>query len=388
MNKDMRIGILTFHRSINYGAFMQCYALTRELQHRYGDIVEVIDFEKLSKYKGYAPALSKTLRQGTSYNLMYKRFLEDLSLLPLSPKTLITEDYSQVIDYINGRYDIVIVGSDAVWAYNKNLGVKNPYWLGDVKCKKMSYAASAYSLDVKNVTAEEKKYISKCLEGYSYIGVRDQETCNFVKSLNPAFEVHRNCDPTVLLPKPNSDMARNILNRLGVDTSKRIVSFMIAGCPYIDVIEKELGDDFEYVMLYKRNHSSDRFKRRREHFLSNLSPIEWYVVYAAFYINITHFFHGTLLALRSDVPTLSFDTTCIDYDYMSKIRQILTDLNLDHFWFDRRNCKKEEVVNAVHQLEENHDRIQSLIAEGMENERKKSVSFFSALDGIMRMSPV
>ena len=41
----MKLGILTFHKSINYGAFMQCYALSQRLQRDFPQIeVEVIDY--------------------------------------------------------------------------------------------------------------------------------------------------------------------------------------------------------------------------------------------------------------------------------------------------------------------------------------------------------
>ena len=39
----MRVGILTFHRSTSYGAFLQVYALCRYLQ-RIGHDVKVIDY--------------------------------------------------------------------------------------------------------------------------------------------------------------------------------------------------------------------------------------------------------------------------------------------------------------------------------------------------------
>ena len=39
----MKIGILTFHRAINYGAVLQCYALYTTLQSM-GHDVEIIDY--------------------------------------------------------------------------------------------------------------------------------------------------------------------------------------------------------------------------------------------------------------------------------------------------------------------------------------------------------
>lgn len=381
----MKIGILTFHRSINYGAFMQSFALSKEIQKRYGDIVEVIDYEKLSKANMYQFGAKKLIQKGFSYNTLYHRFRDDLCILPLSPQTIISNNYQEIYDYINSRYDLVIVGSDAVWAYNHHLGLKNPYWLGpEIKCRKMSYAASAYSLDVKKVSEEDKKYIASCLKDYDYIGVRDQETLEFCKSVSPDLVVNRNCDPTVLLPQPDINMAKCILSRLGVDVSKKIVSFMISGNKYVDGIQSELGKDYEFVMLLSRNQVNDRFKRRREHYLYQLSPYEWYTVFSAFYMNITKYFHGTLLALKSCVPTISFDVTNMNYEYMSKIRQALTDMKLERFWLESKKCSFDDVKSKIHYILDNHDEIQQCIRLGIESEKAKSNSFFEKLDQIVK----
>lgn len=131
----MRIGILTFHRSINYGAFMQCYALSHELMSRYPEHqVEVIDFEYLRKHNMYKAPM-KNIPFGLEYYFKYQRFQSDLKRLPLSSKTFITENTEDLCDFISKNYDIVIVGSDAVWAYQGKMPIDNPYWLFGDKLK-------------------------------------------------------------------------------------------------------------------------------------------------------------------------------------------------------------------------------------------------------------
>ncbi len=386
----MRIGILTFHRSINYGAFMQAYALSNEIRRRFGDIVEIIDFEKLSKnlnYKKPLYGLKNYIIHGNEYWRKYRKFRKDLDLLPLSRDTLITDDYVKVLDYINGRYDIVIVGSDAVWAYNKGLGIRNPYWLfGDkLHCIKMSYAASAYSLDIVNVPNEDKNYIAECLQSFSYIGVRDTETYKFIKSVNEKLDIHMNCDPTVLLRTPNNDFGKLVLEKkFGIDGRKKIISIMLGTKNYYlnDIIRKLGKQQFEFVYLYNRADWKDRYKFSSDKFLYNLSPYEWYQVYSCFYLNITTYFHGTLLALKGNVPTLSFDETKFSYNYISKIKQVLTDLNLSEYWFDNNVHTKEQkdiVLDRIDYILNNHDQITEHIANNMIIEKEKSNSFFSKL---------
>lgn len=388
----MRIGILTFHRSINNGAFMQAYALSNQIRERFGDIVEIIDFEMEKKhevYKAYMYGFKNYILYGGKYGKKYENFRKDLGLLSLSPDTLITNDYDKVLGYIEKRYDIIIVGSDAVWAYNKYLGLKNPYWLfGDkLDCIKMSYAASAYSLDVKNVPLQDKEYIADCLKSFSYIGVRDSETYNFIKSVNPSLKIETNCDPTVLLKKPDKNYAESLLKSKGINTEKKIVSIMLGNNKYMHSIKKIFNKmEYELVDIHMRNYSTSKYYLSTNKSLFDLSPYEWYHTYSCSFLSFTNFFHGTLLALKSNVPTFSFDSTELNYNYMSKIKQLLTDMDLLDFWIDNTNYSKEQEDRILSQVEyaiKNQEVIRSLIETNMEKEQKKSDSFFDHLSTLI-----
>ncbi|WP_392447289.1 polysaccharide pyruvyl transferase family protein [Capnocytophaga canis] len=386
----MKIGILTFHRSINNGAFMQAYALSQQIQRRFGDIVEIIDFELESKHHSYKKnSLNKLIVYGGKYMKKYRQFQNALNLLPLSPDTLITNNYEKVREYIQKRYDIVIVGSDAVWAYSKGLGLENPYWLFGEKldCVKMSYAASAYSLDVKNVPSDHKEYIADCLNSFSYIGVRDDETKNFVQSLNSSLKINMNCDPTVLLDKPSKAEAEVILKRRGISTDKKIIGIMLSNSDYIPAIIKMLGrKEYEFLDVHRRNYSKNKHYFSTNKSLFDLSPYEWYQVYSHFYMNFTNFFHGTLLALKSNVPTFSFDNTNFDYEYLSKIRQLLIDLDLLDYWVDNTQYSREEQDRVFAQIEytiKNYETIKEKIDKNMEMESRKADSFFEYLSKLI-----
>ena len=50
----MKIGIITFHRAINYGSILQAYALSRFLRDEVGENnVEVIDYQNCAQKKIY-----------------------------------------------------------------------------------------------------------------------------------------------------------------------------------------------------------------------------------------------------------------------------------------------------------------------------------------------
>ena len=156
----MRIGILTFHRSVNNGAVMQCYALSQRLRQDFpNDEVEVIDYQMrkvdqaysggiIEYFRGCSPSLflkraALLLREPSKLNKARKKkevFQSALSRLPLSPRTILDDGTQELIQYINDRYDVLVVGSDAVWNYVTR-GFPNAYFPDErVKCRKLSYA--------------------------------------------------------------------------------------------------------------------------------------------------------------------------------------------------------------------------------------------------------
>ena len=49
----VKVGILTYHRSLNYGAVMQAYYLAEEIKKRFPDVsVEIVDYmsKKMNRY--------------------------------------------------------------------------------------------------------------------------------------------------------------------------------------------------------------------------------------------------------------------------------------------------------------------------------------------------
>ena len=83
----MKIGILTFHRSINYGAVTQCYALATEIKKRipYSD-VEVIDYVPRFRKEKYIPSIKNYLFGSVNFD----------KSIPINIKIVI----SQAIDLI------------------------------------------------------------------------------------------------------------------------------------------------------------------------------------------------------------------------------------------------------------------------------------------------
>ena len=97
-------------------------------------------------------------------------------------------------------------------------------------------------------------------------------------------------------------------------------------------------------------------------------------------MNLTTFFHGTLVALRSNVPTITFDTTSLGVGYITKIQQIMDDLSLSYLFNSyEKGIQKDRVFHEVELILNKHEEIASKIEKALSIEARKADSFFERL---------
>lgn len=347
----MRIGILTFHRSVNNGAVMQCYALSKRLKHDFPeDSVEVIDYHMPKVQKSYSASLYHYF-QGSSpivgakraYHLLRnprllsnlkKRnsiFNESVNRLPLSSISIFEDGEQEVFDYINDNYDVLVVGSDAIWNYVIR-GFPNAYFPDErVKCIKLSYAASCYGMEFLKVSEEQRNHIGKILDLFSFIGVRDEATEDFVKwSGCNKVPVHT-CDPTVLLDVDNlpidKDRLKQKLISRGFDFDRLSIGVMGTE-KMVSMIRKLYGRQYQIVALYNDTKGADVQ-------LFDIEPYEWAYVFRLFKVTFTTYFHGTLLSLRNGVPVIciALDTE-FSKNHIPKTLDVLKRLGYEDWYFN------------------------------------------------------
>ena len=350
----MKIGILTFHRSYNYGAYMQSYALSKRIQKDFPDaVVEIIDYatERMyrnydTSFKGYIlgtvdkrnslitickkivnlilkPSYLKRLRA------LHNAFEKDLKLLPLSDFCIISDNYIEVFDKIRGKYDVVIVGSDGVWEFI-SYPFPNAYYLGDnLNAVKMSYAASSDRMHINMIDDRQKEIIARSISEFKYVGVRDVATENFINEIVPNVKKYHTCDPTFLLEMKtfefNKQKVRIMLQKAGIDLTKPIIGLM-CGDNIADRIIGYFGKKYQYVSVYWYNKNADVY-------LNDLTPTEWTVVFSFFALTITRFFHGTILSLKNITPTLTVDEWNMeDESHITKLEDLYIRLDLkEHY---------------------------------------------------------
>lgn len=204
----MKIGILTFHRALNYGAVLQCFALQEALKS-IGHEVRIIDYRPpyLESYrKGlsfYAFSKTNGLIQKIKYLLVgvlmqrkkrksskvFDSFIEEYFDLD--------SNYQSDISEIKG-YDAIVFGSDQIWSPSICDGFDKVYW-GDFhhqKTQLVTYAASIGGHNkIENAQVDE---IRNLIKNYNAVSVRETQLQSFLLE-KIGMRVPVVCDPTILV---------------------------------------------------------------------------------------------------------------------------------------------------------------------------------------------
>ena len=368
----MKIGILTFHRSINNGAVMQCYSLCRKIRNDFPDAeIEVIDYnlpivEKLYTvslknelsggcFLGKVKRLLKLILDPLKIKRMKKRkdaFARVLSVLPLSKESIISDNIDEITRYINENYDILVVGSDAVWNYFYRK-FPNIYFPSDDVCaKKLSYAASCYGMDFLKEEANREK-IGKIFSNFNFLGVRDKATEDFVKWASEESVPVHTCDPTAFLNVEDLPIDVEILNvklkKRGFDFNKETIGIM-GSEKMVKFVRKLYGRKYQLVSLYEPVRGADVS-------LHDLTPYEWAYVFRLFKLTFTTYFHGTMLSLRNGVPLICIALrTDFAKKHTPKTLDILSRLGYEDWYFstdykeenaEKIKAKADELLNSA-----------------------------------------
>lgn len=197
-----KIGIMTFHTALNYGAVFQTYALEKILMDM-GHDVKVIDYRCPYTDKIYKPfyvsdgkylnALVRGILFGRiikKKRIRFNKFLENRIRLsqPIENINLLNE--------ITDEYDYFISGSDQVWS-PISAGFDKAYFLPFATDeKKLSYAASIGATNVFDKIISELK---NRLSGFSCLSVREQSAKNMLEANGVDRPIYVHPDPTLLL---------------------------------------------------------------------------------------------------------------------------------------------------------------------------------------------
>lgn len=289
-----RVGILTFHTALNYGAVLQTYALQNFLKEN-GIENDIIDYQCPYIEKCYRPffvsdgQIINSIVRGILFGHIIRKKRRNFnnfvnSRLSLSKKVYNTSDMNN----IKGDYTYFITGSDQVWS-PVSAGFDEMYFLPFAdKNQKYSYAASIGTSELSN---EQKLLFEQRLKDYELISVREENAKSLLTEMNLTKEIEVNVDPTLLLRK---------------ESWEALISKNEFTEPYLLIfnVEKPIND-VEFAKKIAKNNNlkvvyiNERTIKKDSDIIYKeaVSPEEFLSLFAHAEMVVTNSFHGTVFSI-------------------------------------------------------------------------------------------
>lgn len=313
----MKIGIITIHKSPNYGGSLQAFALYHYLINK-GMNCELVDlyrpsikgYVKSEKYKrlvkdkelnhSFFSLLKHWLIQKVDkwYIKSHKQQLERKSkrfqsffdeIAYSKPYVSIDRLYEDSLDY-----DILITGSDQVWNPTMRYNIE-PFFLtfAPSVSKKISYASS---IGLNTIPRELQDQYRKWLNDYTAIGVREEQAKMIIHELLPSKEIEVVCDPTLLL---SSDYW---IERADLPEEKGYLlcftlSYNKALYDYATKIAKEKG-----LQMIVFSHGAKEESYPNVKLVYDAGPLQWIGWINNSHTVITDSFHATIFSMHCRKP--------------------------------------------------------------------------------------
>jgi hypothetical protein len=303
----LKVGILTFHSTPNYGATLQCYALKGFLVGR-GVDVEIINYVPVPASLAYLRLLSVGRERGLA-NVRrvhaFRRFVKQR--LKLSGAPMVKREQ---LARLGKRYDVAFTGSDEVWKVNAMRPFDPSFYLDfcDPGVTRIcSYAASASSLtDLRRFPA-----VGPLLARFSGLSVRDASTAAMVKDLSGR-EPQLVLDPTLLYEGWAAEDLKPLHERPYIAVYAWMNRDRMA--PIREFAE---ANGLDVVCVGCRHPDADR------NYLG-AGPVEWLRLIKHSALVVTNFFHGVVFALIFGRPLFTY----VDQNKRLKLSSALALANL------------------------------------------------------------
>lgn len=331
----MKVGILTYHRALNYGAFLQAVCLCERLNAEKDISAEIIDFDMLSAQNAYKQITRKTVRKQIKILLhtlqgkkptwkfdnseAFVRGREKAKEL-LSAESLVSDDVDAFKAFVKDKYDVIISGSDEIWKIKQERGFPNPYFLpDDLGCRKLSYAASA-RMDFNILPSEQHKKLKEYLNDYEFISVRDKMTYESVKKEGiPEEKLMLSCDPSFLYDFPETDITAYELlkGKCRLDPKKKVL--------VLAEVHRKIAENIVSAVKDKYNIISTAVKIPKCINIVDLDPFEWRLLISKADMVVTSLFHGACFSVANNTPFIAV----VMEDRKSKLKELLCDTELE-----------------------------------------------------------
>lgn len=354
----MKIGILTFHRAINYGAVLQMYGLYHTLQ-TLGAEVDIIDYrpefnEKRFEKKAFLDLLRPRELYGILFRNSYQTYRRE-SFLPFIKKMTFSDpisDKKELEEYCN-RYDRIVVGSDQVWNLGCTVGDDSyllPFPIAT--SKKASYAAS---IAYQEIPKKYKFVYEKYLSDFKYLSVRERNSIDLVRRLIDK-ECYCHMDPSMLMNATEWELLADY--SLVPETPYMLLYLMSEDHMLISRARKS-AQEKGLQIIYINNRL---FKMRNAKNLSYITPEQWLGLFLRASYVCVNSFHGLAFAINFNKPFLvkliprSIANSRLlsileEYDLSCCLSEDFQGNDIDYIQVNKKlNANREYAIDYLHKL--------------------------------------
>ena len=350
----MRIGILTLHRALNYGAVWQTYALKTTCE-KLGNEVEVIDYNPWGHYT-YKGLMKHRPDKALAYVRNFRFFNKFVD------KYLNPTEHTESHEWITNnppKDDVYIVGSDTVWCPVVVGKYINTYLMdfAPENVTRISYAASWGGVFPNDNLDFYKEELAK----FKAISIREPQFIKETSGLSGK-EVVDVCDPSLLLKGDEYQK----LEKPKRCPKRFIAVFDLANDKFVRESALALKEKYGIPIV----NLSGKFERWADVSYFGLSPNQWiYLMRNAEYV-CTNSFHGIAFSI---IFKRQFVCCKVNHGSRAKtngrVENLLTQLDL-----------MDRYINSIDEIKDNHidyDKVNVLL----EKYRKRSFDWLkSALE--------
>lgn len=301
----MKVMVVSFLESNNYGAVLQSFALTRFLNKQHD--VQMLRYSNSNAAKGMRPIRFAWNKVG-----IYRAFIDILHVKARCRKVRAFRSFiheniqmtrllssTELFSHQDLGYDAYISGSDQIWNPSKTGGKVDPvYFLafGPDEAKKISYASSMGDFDVENF--DHAQQIKDYLLRFSSISTRESDVAQRLEKFlgRPVAHV---LDPVLLLPK--EEWQTICAGKEICPQRPYLLVYTVANNPGIPVLARRIAQKNNWLLCMVGDatlNSHSQFDR----VFSWASPEEFVALFMNAAYVVTNSFHGTAFAVNFGVP--------------------------------------------------------------------------------------
>lgn len=371
----MKIGILTFHFSYNYGALFQAYGLRNYLIER-GHEVEFINYQPEYLEAGGDIKASNIFSKSTLIiiylklinlkeklfgNKQRKEYFNKFKADNLGINNTSIYKNKEELEKANLSYDLIITGSDQVWNPSDQYGIDPVYFLdfntSNKKIKRISYAPSFGKSSINKIYENK---IAELISKLDYVSIREKSGLEIIENLT-SIKAVLVPDPTVLVSN-----YKNIMNPYKVKEKNYIFCYYLRSRDIIGEIADYISEK-ENLKIYSPHNPHRRWKEIGETIYPG--PREWlYMIYNSKFV-ITNSFHGTMLSILLNKPFIVVGIGSGEKSkYNERAMNILKQCGLENRFISQFN--KEEIEKI-----KNEEIDWNIVNKNMNNLKKQAVDY-------------